>query len=206
MFGRVTIKARPLKFAYLVDPAQANQVREAIRISSSLWGGAYCPIIPLYRRMPASWKDSFRSPPAKDVILGYIEAFDPDFLVQLVAELPPFITATGRQVIGSQQIWQSLDESCELTPRYGIGIFELLKDVFEEHFKYKAKYPVRVVIPRLPGRMQLFWLSVFGGFPSKVTAILENQYSKPLEIETLDVTLDKLGELMGTDVLFPRRL
>lgn len=52
MLGTVDIKLRPLRFAFLVDPGDAKQAREAIRLASTLWGGAYCPIIPLYKRMP----------------------------------------------------------------------------------------------------------------------------------------------------------
>src|SRR5438309_998681 len=58
MFGNAEIKVRPVKLAYLVDPNNAKQVREAIQLSSSLWGGAFFPIIALYRRMPATWRDT----------------------------------------------------------------------------------------------------------------------------------------------------
>jgi hypothetical protein len=44
MVGNVDIKVRPLKLAYLVDPNDKDQVREAIRLSSTLWGGVYFPI------------------------------------------------------------------------------------------------------------------------------------------------------------------
>ena len=82
MFGSIDIKTRPLKLAYLVDPKNGNQVRDAIRLSSTLWGGDYFPIIPLHKRMPATWRDKpLKAPPAKGVILGYVEAFDPDILI-----------------------------------------------------------------------------------------------------------------------------
>ena len=72
MFGSVDIKTRPIKLAYLVDPNNAKQVREAIRLSSTLWGGVYCPIIPLYKRMPATWRENpFKTPPAKNLPLPY---------------------------------------------------------------------------------------------------------------------------------------
>jgi hypothetical protein len=82
MFGSIEVKTRPIKLAYLVDPGNSDHVREAIRLSSTLWGGAYFPIIALYKRMPRTWKDFLKAPPAKSVILGYLEAFDPDVLVQ----------------------------------------------------------------------------------------------------------------------------
>src|SRR3989337_1669257 len=91
MFGTVEIKARPLKLACLIDPNDVAQVRQAIQLACSLWGGCFYPIIPLYKRMPGSWREKpFRTPSAKKVILGSIEAFDPDILVQISKEVPAF--------------------------------------------------------------------------------------------------------------------
>src|SRR2546426_12668120 len=125
MFGNAEIKVRPVKLAYLVDPNNAKQVREAIQLSSSLWGGAFFPIIALYRRMPATWRDKpFKAPPAKSTILGLIDAFDPDILVQLSKRVPSYISATGLKVIKPEEIWERFSEDNRSSPAYGIGIFE----------------------------------------------------------------------------------
>ena len=125
MIGSITIKTRPLRLAYLVDPNDASQVREAIRLSSSLWGGTYFPIIPLYKRMPTTWAEKpLKAPSVESVILGYLDAFDPDVLVQLSAAVPQFLTATGRKVIPGASIWQVLNSPRPLVPQCGIGIFE----------------------------------------------------------------------------------
>ena len=51
----VEIKARPIRLAFLVDPNNSEQVGEAIRLSSTLWGGVYFPIIELHKRIPVVW-------------------------------------------------------------------------------------------------------------------------------------------------------
>ena len=51
----VEIKTRPIRLAFLVDPNNSEQVGEAIRLSSTLWGGAYFPIIELCKRIPVVW-------------------------------------------------------------------------------------------------------------------------------------------------------
>src|ERR1700674_3477235 len=100
MFGTIDVKTRPIRLAYLVDPNNTKQVREAIRLSSTLWGGSYFPIVPLYKIMPATWKDGpLKAPAAKNVILGYLEAFDPDILVQLSKEVPAYITKLAIEVV-----------------------------------------------------------------------------------------------------------
>lgn len=207
MFGTIDIKVRPIRIAYIVDPNNTEQVREAIRLSSTLWGGVYFPIIPLYKRMPATWKENpFEVPLAKNVILGYIEAFDPDILVQFSKEIPNYLTDVGLEITKPEEIWQLLDEEKHLSPKFGLGIFELLDDIFEEHFKYKSKYPLKVVIPKIPNQLSLFWVSLFGEIPSKLYPILEKYYFEPLEVEAMDFQLDKLHEIMSGNVLFPRRI
>jgi hypothetical protein len=207
MFGTVDVKTRPLRLAYLVDQNSATQVREAIRLSSTLWGGAYFPIIPLYRRMPATWRDKpLKAPSAKAVILGYLEAFDPDILVQFSREVPSFVTDTGLGIIKPEEVWSVLDEDRSLSPKFGIGIFEILNDVFDEHFRYTSKYPVRVILPKIPRTLSLFWASWLGELPSRVVPLLEERFFKPLEIETPKFTTENLSATMAGNVLFPRRL
>jgi hypothetical protein len=164
MFGSIELKVRPLRLAFLVDPGSAVSLREAIQINSTLWGGAFNPIIPVYRKSPRVWQDKpLRTPKAEAVIKGYIEAFDPDILIQCGRELPPYITALGLRIVKSGQIWEPYraDKSTR-TPKYGIGVFELLNQTFEEHFRYKEKFPVRVMIPDIPRELSLFWAALLG--------------------------------------------
>jgi len=207
MIGSVEIKTRPLRLAYLVDPGNAAQVREAIRLASTLWGGIYCPIIPLYRRTPANWLEKpFKPPPAEKVIRGYLEALDPDVLVQLSVKVPDYMTSGGLEIVKGEDIWSVLDEDRTRSPRYGLGIFELLGETFREHFRYKAKYPMRVILPTIPRRLPLFWAAVFGEVPARLTPILDAEFREPLGITDVAFTPDDVGRLMSRDTLFPSRI
>lgn len=206
MFGTIETKARPIKLAYLVEPDSAEQVRNAIRLSSSLWGGMYFPILPLYKRVPTTWRDKpLKAPQAKNVILGYLEAFDPDILVQLSGSVPDFIAKAGLEIIRPEEIWRPLNDG-SLSPKFGIGIFELLSDVFDKYFKYKRKYPVKVLMPKMRPRLSLFWTSLFGELEPAISSILEKRYTEPLEIRSVDFHPEQLAEVMANDVLFPRRI
>jgi hypothetical protein len=87
-----------------------------------------------------------------------------------------------------------LSQEGNLSPKFGIGIFELLEDIFEEYFRYKPKYPVKVVLPKIPGQFSLFWASLFGEIPSIVLDVVEKLYMEPLEIEKVDFAPTKLEE------------
>jgi hypothetical protein len=157
--------------------------------------------------MPATWKSKpFKAPLAKTVILGYIEAFDPDILVQFSKEVPDYIAALGLEIIKPGAIWQGINEERNLSPKFGLGIFELLNTIFDEHFKYKTKYPIKIIFPNIPSQFSLFWASLFGEIPSEVLPTLERNYFKPLEIEVVDFQSDKLLEIIKGEILFPRRI
>lgn len=48
---------RPIRFVFLVDPDSPEQVAEAIRLSLTLRGGLYFPIIELHETVLGDWKE-----------------------------------------------------------------------------------------------------------------------------------------------------
>jgi len=196
-----------LKLAWLVDHGNARQVREAIHLSSSLWGGAHFPIIPLYKKMPANWREKYqKTPRAKTVVLGLIDAFDPDVLVQLSKEVPQFVKDTRLRLVHSDEIWSVLDKQQGTSPEFGLGIFELLNEIFDQHFKYKQKYPLKVVIPTPPQALSLFWTAMFGVLPEKILAIVREHYTEPLDITFGTFQPAKMKALFAGDVMSLRRI
>lgn len=208
MLGSVDIKVRPLKLAYLVDPGSSTQVREAIRLSSTLWGGSYCPIIPLHKRMPKTWRDSpLKAPSAKDVVLGYINSFDPDILVQLSKEVPTYVTETKLRIIKPSEIWTQEDIWDDpMRAHFGVGVFDLFDDIFKSHFKYLSKYPINIIIPKIPAKNSLLWASMFGEYPKNIIKTLKKNYFNALEIKEIDLNLSKVGEMFQGKNVFPRRV
>lgn len=208
MFGTIELKARPLRLAFLVDPRNSDSIREAIQINSTLWGGAYNPIIPMYKKMPPAWEDKpLRAPKAEAVIKGYIDAFDPDLLVQCAREIPSYITTLGLKIVRPNEIWEYYrQEKGTLTPKYGLGVFELLNKIFDEHFRYKEKFPLRVVIPGIPSKHTLFWTAFLGEYPKDIQGTVLKRYGKALDLEKIEVAPAALKTLLGGNVLFPRRI
>ena len=50
-----TIRLRPTRIALLVRPSDSVSIRTFMRTCTCLWGGAYNPIIPVFRKRPAEW-------------------------------------------------------------------------------------------------------------------------------------------------------
>ncbi|MGF6793342.1 hypothetical protein OKW27_007679 [Paraburkholderia sp. 35.1] len=155
--------------------------------------------------MPASWRERPFSPPASsDVVRGYIDAFDPDILVQFSESLPSYITDTRLAIVKPQEMWERAQALGE--PTYGIGAFTLLDAIYAECFKYKSKYPTKVVVPVIPNKLGLFWAAVYGEYDDDFLSAITSQYAEPLEIERPPVTAESFPALTEPDVLFPRRI
>ncbi len=207
MIGNLDIKSRPLRLGLLVNPAKVSSVKQAIEICSTLWGGAHYPIIPIFnKRTPRNWESFHKTLSSEKVIKGYIEAFDPDILVQCTPQLPKEIEEFGLEIIKPSEIWQPLVGEKEYSPNYGIGIFELYDEIFKQHFRYKEKYPMKVTIPKIPQQYSLFWSSVFGSFPKFISKNINTNLKNALEISTPKVNVSNIKSLLNGKMIFPRRV
>ena len=204
----VEIKTRPIRLAFLVDPNNSEQVGEAIRLSSTLWGGVYFPIIELHKRIPSVWKEKplpehppAERPSARSVVLGYINAFDPDFLVQLSKNVPRYVRDLGIKTIQSGDLWGDLNQQGKPPPNLGIGLFEILDRILEEDSP-----GVRIAFPKKIQELSLFWASVFGDIPDELDSLLEYYCQERLEVSRSFLSNENaLGYMAAPNILFPLR-
>ncbi|MCC8423581.1 hypothetical protein [Mucilaginibacter sp. UR6-11] len=204
--GSITSQVKPLKFCFLVDYSDQNQFLKAIEMCSALWGGAYCPILPIYKRKPRNWKERYSRASIASVLIGYINGFDPDIFVKLAKELPHEITELSLTIIEEKDFWRQHGNPVNSEPDYGISIYHVLNKIYEEHFKYQAKNPVKVYVPDLGNRYRLFWAALFGSYSKPVNDALKQHYYAPLEINEDSNALAHFDLMLDPNVLFPRRL
>src|SRR5258708_5965791 len=109
----ISRRLRPLRFGFLVQPRDSQSLLRAIQLNTCLWGGRFNPIIPVFRRLPRGWSDdlferhpeiSKQMPPrvrrrikrfrtnAREFVRGYLDAFEPDYLVETTAGLAKDMT------------------------------------------------------------------------------------------------------------------
>ena len=83
-----TIRLRPTRIALLVRPVNLPAIRTFMRICTCLWGGVYNPIIPIFRPQPKDWRTELPElMTGAEIARGYVEFFEPDAFVILVARL-----------------------------------------------------------------------------------------------------------------------
>ncbi|MCK4792096.1 MAG: hypothetical protein KAV87_50675, partial [Desulfobacteraceae bacterium] len=204
--GTVTIRVRPLRVGFLVDPADRVGLYRAIELNTFLWGGSYNPIIPAYRRTPAKW-ESHRVrhlPLPSDIVDGYLNGFDPDLVVPVGICANRTFQVGNRDIVKADELIGDLKGSA--SPRYGIGLIELLNDFIEKELKYKRNDDLQVSFPELPRAYGLFLASVFGVLPKEAQQIVDKHFLNLTGISRVRVTINKFVELLRSPNFFPRRL
>jgi hypothetical protein len=205
MTGSVDVTLRPIRLAFLIDPSDAHALLEAIEISTFLWGGEYCPIIPVFKRTPRTWSLwGSRKPDCRQVVAGYLDAFDPDFILPLGACANQKIEVGGRKVISTAEVTSSI--ASDGMPQYGVGLFEILSHLIEKEFKYLRREPVEAFVPTIGSRYRPFLASIFGLLSDKVRKTFFEQFAGAIGAKAVPCSVRSYAELLALDSLFPRTI
>lgn len=204
--GTVKVKLRPIKLAFLVNPKDKESLLKAIEINTFLWGGMYNPIIPTYKRIPPNWEGlPSKSLSAQNIIAGYLDNFDPDYVVPM-GECAEYSLDIGyrEKIEDVSEILAPVEKNG--VPNYGIGLFEILNHFFEEELKFQRRYPEDICVPRFKTNFSLFFASVFGTLSENIDAIFWESFAEPLEAKKIDCSASNYAELLDPQKLFLRRI
>ena len=169
-----TIRLRPTRIALLVHPTKLAAIRTFMRICACLWGGAYNPIIPIFRSQPVDWRPEIPERlTGAEIARGYVEFFEPDAFVE--AE-PNLLEKIGLGAIrDNQRIHQHvipLEEflACQNHRDWSelamsLGVIDVLKHLYEteRRFELRDKHPAYLVKSK---RGTAFVEAMFGCYPT----------------------------------------
>lgn len=202
--GTVHLTLRPIKLAFLVEPGDRAGLLEAIRINTCLWGGVFNPIVPNYSRLPKQWEPHHPiGSSAKEVIAGYIDAYDPDFLVTVGKPKSGVADMGNRKVIHSSEILQPIKD--DGTVAYGIGLFEVLRRFYHEELRFERRDPLEIAVFELSAEFPEFLASVFGDLPYELAKIFTDHFVEPLRATKHTVSLQNYVDFLVRGKLFLRR-
>lgn len=163
----LSLRLRPIRFAFLVRPDDAKRTLEIFRINTCLWGGKYNPIIPFFKRLPPWWgRRGFRFENAKQIINGYLDFFEPDFLVEAEKGLADGFGFDPARVL---QLTALLPRDNERDrEKYGFAVHDLYKDLFQKIFQFERRHDSKIVLVKAKSEaFRNFVACVFGDFPSQ---------------------------------------
>lgn len=210
MITSITATLRPINIVFLVDLNDKKALDEVIQINSYLWGGAYNAIIPVYKKIPSSYKKDFFKQKSLEIIEGYIKNYDPDFIVNLssfdIKRLKNRDKDKGKDwtVVTKTDILGKYGSTA--IPSIGIGLYEILNHLEEKEFKYVRRNPVPIYDIQIPKRYRQFYSSVFGVIEPTVWGKIKKRFSKNLGIKPITIDKDNYLDALKVENWFIRRL
>lgn len=129
-------KLRPVRFATLVSAGDYQGLQNAIEFNTCMWGGMFNCIVPVYKVRPREYSnDVFEKPSTHEILLGYLDTFEPDFVIapnQTLAALCPY--PYSKRVL-------TRNSTLGVMPGewHGLCIASLLSDIYEKDFRFAPK-------------------------------------------------------------------
>ena len=200
---RITIsqRSRPLRFGYLLRGFYDDRsFRAGIRLFTSLWGGMYNCFIPVYRHRPRWWRGSQTG---REITRGYIDAFEPDFLIAENSELADGMDyEKTRILVASDVIRQD-----HLAPfSHGIGVHELFAWMWKKDFQYVKRTPPDLVVPQAAARgLGALIAACFGEYPGRddKRPDFEGEFKRVFDANDLRVSAEEFARLSTERVGYP---
>lgn len=162
-----SVRLRPVRFAFLVKPSDQKRVLEILRINTCLWGGKFNPIIPFFRQVPSWWdRHGHRFDTAKQIINGYLDRYEPDFLVEAEKGLADGLGFNSNRILQLPNVLQHADNRS--WKGNGISTFDLYKELYHKEFQFERrhKHNITSVTAEAP-IFEAFCACAFGGFPKQ---------------------------------------
>jgi hypothetical protein len=205
-FGSYTVKVRPLRIAFLVNPTDRPALQEAIEINSFLWGGLYNPIIPAYTSIPAKWEplEFHRKNTPEEIVAGYLAGFDPDIVVPVGKCAGRKFKVGHREVVSVNKLLG--DILSEGGPTYGVGLLDVLADFIDKELKYVRTEPIELIFPKFENGYSLFLSSVFGKLSKTALDLLKEHFPLYFAPQQSSCTVKNFPEIFVPNKMYPRRL
>ncbi|MCY3741489.1 MAG: hypothetical protein OXH00_10750 [Candidatus Poribacteria bacterium] len=164
---RVDIRLRPIRFGFLVRPDDKKKIIEIFRINTCLWGGIFNPIIPFFNRVPSWWeRHGFRFENAKQIINGYLDFFEPDFLVEAEEGLADGFGYDSERVLQLSDILEKSEE--ERWNKFGLSVHDLYSELYQEEFRFELRHQRNMVHVEPKERAFVGFVAAnFGSFPTQ---------------------------------------
>jgi hypothetical protein len=203
--GTIGIKLRPIKLAFLVSPTDEAALLEAIEINTFLWGGMFNPIIPTFERIPRVWEERpSKNLKSKEILAGYLDAYDPDYVVPLGKYSGHTFDIGNRRIISSSEILTGVEE--DGTPKYGIGLFDILQYFIDKELKFLRRQPLDICLSDFAKPYHLFMASILGSLSQNIDRIFKDNFERKLGAKRLSCSISNYCEFLTPSKLSLRRI
>ena len=134
----VQVRLRPVRFAFLVRPDDKKRVLEIFQVNTCLWGGKYNPIVPWFKQVPRWWdRHNHRFETAIQIINGYLDFFEPDFLIEAEPGLAEGIGFDKERVLPLSRVLTRSDDRNR--NGHGLNVVSLYNDLYQKGFQFSRR-------------------------------------------------------------------
>lgn len=213
--AHLTIRLRPTRIGFLVNPTDMASIRKIMRYCACLWGGLYNPIIPVFRNPPKEWRpERFDRFAGYQVARGYIRFFEPDVFVEAtagMAEKVGLLSLRERptfhpQVVSLEDFLAPRDHRDWAEPAFGLNIVDVFRHLYEAEQRFQHRTPNEVLSIK-PDRSSGVTEAVFGVFPSgKFVDYIANGYKDVFNPTTVNASANSWKNVFEGHSLTPLRV
>lgn len=194
-------RLRPIRFAFLVRPDDAKNTLEIFRVNTCLWGGKFNPIIPCFKKKPKWWdRDNVKFKTAKQIISGYLDFFEPDFLVEAEPGLAKDYGFDPNRVIQLSAVLANSDMG-----GFGLNVLDLYQDLYSKTYQFQRRHKDNIVYVTSTNKaIESFVACNFGTFPKQKELLdFERIYKKAFEPQIVELDRNSILSLYKDQPISP---
>ncbi len=192
----VSVRCRPLRLAFLVPPNDRAKLERVLELNTTIWGGRFNAIVPVYRSLPKWWTDERVSP--TDVINGYLHVYDPDHYVLCGAKLPAQLDLDPARLVELDAV--SVAHHASNSRR--TSVLSVYEHLHETEHQYVRRRPTPILLPQVSaGVPALLAKAAFGHLPTHE----EEEYVRRAYEHVFEVVHEEVDPSCFLEVLSGRR-
>jgi len=201
---RITVdcRLRPIRLAFLVKPNDRDTLQRVFEVNTCLWGGCFNPIIPAFKQTPSWWDSKHSRPPARDIVRGYIDAFEPDFIV---ADDDSYLDGAGYPASRVVTLIDILDPTRNEHVGYGISVNDVYLELYQKAHQFLHRFPSKFCLPIVKKREQaLFASAVCGRFPDELElSYLIRNFETAFDASMLEICESSYADVVAGKIRTP---
>src|SRR3989338_1866187 len=195
----INLRLRPIRFAFLIRPDDQKHTLEAFQINTCLWGGRYNPIIPFFKQLPKWWdKKGHRFESAKQILNGYLDFFEPDFVVEAEKGIAGGLGFDPARILKFSDIL--VRDGDRDNEGFGLSAKDLYGDLYKKEFQFARRHKHNIIFVKPEDSLfSTFVGCIFGAFPTqRKLRYFEQNYKYVFEPQEIGLTDKSLSELYKT--------
>lgn len=205
------ISLRPLRLGFLVNPTNRVALSKVMRLTSCMWGGMMCPLIPVMKAIPPQWRDPRSRLSAPEITQGYLRFFEPDIFVETasgqfeLAGLEPDTPYRERKRYRSLTDLIRKDHGLDADLDLGVNMYHVYWHLFRTEFQFQKRVKPRILSFKPGDRIgAAFFEAAFGYFPrGKTLSYVRDSYKDAFDAELVSPDVEQWRQIAERGAGYP---